>query len=62
MSVINLDKHVYINKGLIESPNLCDRLTADDLTKIGGMVYQGYERDKASRSHWEKRMEANSRK
>ena len=58
MSVLNLDKKVYITKSLIDAPNLCDRLTKEDLTKISGLVWQGYERDLASRSHWEKRMEA----
>jgi len=58
MSVIELDKRVRINKGLIESPNLCDRLTREDLAKIGSLVWDGYVRDKASRSGWERRMEA----
>lgn len=53
-----LDKHVTINKGLIESPNLCDRLSTEDLTCIGEAVWNGYARDKASRSKWEKRMDA----
>ena len=58
MAGLELSKKLYINKGLIEAPNLCDRLSKEDLDKIGNLVWQGYDRDKRSRSHWEKRMEA----
>ena len=49
---------VTINKDYMESKNLCDRFTEEDLDTIGGMVKMGYEQDKASRQKWEKRNEA----
>lgn len=58
MTILTLDRKLSINKGLMDAPNLCDRLSEDDLVKIGNMVYEGYVRDKRSRSTWERRMEA----
>ena len=49
---------VTINKDYMESKNLCDRFTEEDLDTIGGMVKMGYEQDKASRQKWENRNEA----
>lgn len=56
--LITLDKHLVVNKEMIESPNLCDRFSKEDLTRIGDACYLGYTRDLASRSAWEKRMQA----
>lgn len=53
-----LDKRISINKDVIESPNLCDRFSSDDLTKIGDLVWNGYQRDEMSRIKWKQRMEA----
>jgi chaperonin GroES len=53
-----LKTRLTINKELIESPNLTDKFDADDLVKIGQLVWEGYDRDKFSRSTWEKRSEA----
>lgn len=58
MDYLNLDAKLFIDKGLIESPNLCDRFEKDDLEKIGAWAVQGYDRDKSSREKWEKRMDA----
>lgn len=56
--MLNLDTKVSINKDLLQSPNLCDRFSAEDLTKIGAQVVEGYKRDKQTRSAWERRNEA----
>lgn len=56
--LFSLDNRLTINKDVIDSPNLCDRFSSDDLTKIGDLVWEGYVRDEASRARWKKRMEA----
>lgn len=56
--ILQLDNKVTINKDLIQSPNLCDRLSERDLETIGGRVFTGYQKDLASRSVWEKRNQA----
>jgi chaperonin GroES len=56
--MLNLDTTLSINKDLIKSPNLCDRFKHDDLDRIGRSVNEGYVRDRASRSKWERRMNA----
>jgi chaperonin GroES len=58
VNVLNLVKRLFVNHDLIVAPNLCDRLTEEDLTAIGNVVWEGYNRDKTSRSAWERRMEA----
>jgi len=55
---LNLDKRIVLNKDLIESPNILDRFSEDDQTKIANQVWLGYSRDKQSRSRWERRMSA----
>lgn len=56
--IITFDRKLSINRDFIDSPNLCDRLSENDLAKIGGLVWQGYNRDLASREKWARRMEA----
>jgi chaperonin GroES len=58
MNILRLDAKLSINKDLMQAPNLCDRFSAEDLQAIGMSVYQGYQRDLESRSHWERRMNA----
>lgn len=57
-AIVKLDKRVSINRDFIQSPNLCDRLSENDLTSIGGRIWLGYQRDLVSRSVWEKRNQA----
>ena len=56
--MLNLSKHLTIDRDLIMSPNLCDRFTEDDLGGIGRLVHEGYEADEHSRSPWKRRMSA----
>ena len=58
MSILNLSTKLVINRDFIDSPNLCDRLPKEDLTRIGEATWEGYSRDLSSRSKWMKRMEA----
>lgn len=58
ISLLHLDKKLVINKNLIDSPNLCDRLSDEDLTRIGQATWEGYRRDEISRIPWMRRMEA----
>lgn len=55
---MKLSRRIKIDKAAIESSNLCHLFSHDDLGTIGNTVWDGYTRDKASRSKWEKRMEA----
>ena len=56
--MLKLTSKLVLDKETIESPNLCDRFTADDLTRLGTWVKEGYLRDKRSRAKWERRTEA----
>lgn len=42
----------------MNAPNLATRLDERDRTKLGEIVFDGYQRDKRSREDWEKRMNA----
>ncbi len=54
--MLNLSKRLTVNRDLIQSPNLCDRFTSDDLGYIGKLVWDGYDADEYSRSPWKRRM------
>lgn len=56
--MLNLDSKITLDAAAISSQNLCDRFDDTDLTRIGGWVWDGYSKDKQSRSRWEKRTEA----
>jgi chaperonin GroES len=56
--LFTLDKKLVINKDVMQSQNLCDRFSKEDLQKIGGLVHRGYQSDLTSRSKWQRRMEA----
>lgn len=58
MNFLQLDSRLVYNRDVIESPNLCDRLTKEDRQKIGDAVFYGYQQDIASRATWARRMEA----
>jgi chaperonin GroES len=56
--MLQLDEHLVLNEAAIQSPNLCDRFSDEDLTRIGIYCKEGFERDEESRRHWLKRNEA----
>jgi len=56
--MLNLSKPITLNAKAIGSPNLCDLFDPDDLTRIGTVCHEGYERDEFSRTVWMKRNEA----
>lgn len=56
--MLELNNKIILDDETILSPNLCDRFTAEDLVKIGGVVLEGYQRDKRSREKWERRSQA----
>lgn len=56
--MLNLDSKITLDKNAILSPNLCDRFSPDDLSKIGNCVWEGYDRDLRSRAKWERRTQA----
>ena len=58
MNVVRLDRTLTVNKSLMEAPNLCDRLSTEDLTTIGMAVFEGYDRDEQSRLPWMRRSNA----
>ena len=49
---------ISITRDLIQSPNIADRLSPEDLTTIGGECWKGYTQDKSTRAPWESRMRA----
>jgi chaperonin GroES len=56
--MLNLDHKLSLNKDLADAPNLCDRFDRADLDRLGNMVWESYDRDKRSRSKWERRTDA----
>ena len=56
--LLQLSRRIQWDSETIKSPNLCDRFTKEDLDTLGTWCWQGYHRDRMSRSHWEKRMTA----
>jgi len=55
---LTLDRTLEFDEETIKSPNLCDQFEQVDLDRIGAWIWDGYNRDKMSRSTWERRMEA----
>lgn len=56
--MLTLDQPITLDAAAIRSPNLCDRFTDEDLTRIGIECHAGYMRDEQSREQWLKRNEA----
>lgn len=50
-----LDNHLTLDAATIAEPNLVDKFSESDLTKIGSWVSDCYKRDRESRSLWEQR-------
>lgn len=55
---MQLSHKLTLDKAVMEAPNLTDRFNDQDLTKIGELVYEGYQADETSRMQWLKRNEA----
>src|ERR1700678_3545295 len=53
-----LSTKLVINRDVASAPNLCDRFTDSDLTTLGQLVWQGYNRDELSRQAWKTRTSA----
>ena len=47
-----------LDEAIVNSPNLCDRFSNDDLKLIGEECWAGYNRDEMSRQRWLQRNEA----
>ena len=54
----NFQTKLTFDDETIKDKNLCNRFSADDLAKIGEVVWDGYNLDKTSRFVWERRMSA----
>ena len=51
--MLNLNKHISLDKDTINSPNLSHKFDEEDLKILGNEVYRAYRRDKESRTRWE---------
>lgn len=56
--MLDLEHKLTFNKETIDSPNLCDKFTEEDLQKIGDLVWTDYQADVQSREHWLQRNSA----
>lgn len=56
--MLPLKTKITLDAETIEAANLCNRFDKEDLDKIAGLVYEGYQRDEQSRSKWKRRTEA----
>lgn len=56
--MLNLETRLTVNKATTEATNLAERLSEGDRQKLASHVVDGYEQDLASRSAWERRMQA----
>ena len=56
--MMEFDSTLKIDKKTIESPNLTDKFSDEELTALGNHVWEGFDRDKTSRQKWEKRTQA----
>lgn len=54
----NLQTKIKMDKDTIDSPNLCDRFTEEDLRYIGECVWDSYEADVKTREPWLRRTSA----
>lgn len=56
--MLKLEKQYKITPEITNSPNLCNKITEDDLCAIGEFVYSNYKADVQSRQKWIQRSEA----
>lgn len=55
---LKLSRYLKLDREVMMASNLTDRFDDDDLRTIGGLVYEGYQADEASRADWLRRNEA----
>jgi len=55
---LKLSTKIRLDEAVMQAPNLCDRFSAEDLSAIGDLVYEGYFADQNSRTAWLRRNEA----
>src|ERR1700686_2311884 len=56
--LLQLPTRIVFDEETINSPNLCNKFSREELDTLGVWVYDGYYKDKMPRSHWERRMTA----
>lgn len=56
--MLDLETEITLNLATIQSPNLCDKFSDEDLAKIGNWCLDNYKRDLASREPWFRRTES----
>src|SRR5690348_16483938 len=56
--MLDLKTKLTLDKETIESPNLCDKFTEEELKQIATCVYEAYSTDVQSRQKWVMRTEA----
>jgi chaperonin GroES len=56
--MLNLDNSIVLSEDVIKAPSLLDRFTTDDHHRIANHIWAGFERDRASRSQWDRRTNA----
>jgi chaperonin GroES len=56
--MLTFDKNHRLNKEFCDSPNIAERLSTEDRAKVALAVVEGFDRDKQSRSVWERRNQA----
>lgn len=56
--MLNLDYHLRLDSDVPKSPNLAPLFGAEDLERIGALVWEGYEADERSREAWVRRNQA----
>lgn len=55
--MLNLDHNIRLDRAAIMSPNLCGRFSDRDLSAIAEVIWDGYDKDKYSRTDWFRRTE-----
>lgn len=55
--MLNLDTHLRLDDSIPKVANLTDRFSPEDLTILGGWVWDGYLQDELSRADWLRRNE-----
>jgi len=56
--MVELEARLKFDQALIDDPNLCGKLSPEDLGKISMWVWEGFTKDVASRREWERRNSA----
>lgn len=52
------EQNIVLDEKTVKAANLTDRLSEKDLATLGRCVVEGYQRDRMSRSRWERRTQA----